>query len=669
MKMVSRLIAPVFLAVLLSGAAGTGHARVMMTGVINQATGFRFDILETATFTVDDWLSTPNLWWLTIENSPSPEDSLTVAEARVLVNIDSGRYPDIIRDGVMYLIGPGSRYLRPALPAGERIVVDNTLISGESAHMTGRWNDAFTDEVLRIGSLPEGAYTLRFSLVGKYSDGTPFGEADVDPITATIEIRNPQPPELVTPENGADNVVTVPRFSWQESAVSDFSALNRFIRPHYTVTLWKMFDESGATLTPEEAIRRVPVWKRENVATPFADFDPGTAREELVSGRRYCWQVQGFDGTGRVISAINDGRSDIWEFTVRFTPPSLNEPVLFFPLRFSWTPAQAGGGTVLYDIAISASQDFSRPYLARGLVTTAFSYPSDAPNLSPGRVHYLRIQTTDDRGIPIGSPVLGTFTVPTVDVLLAAPVNDVVLSKLNPTFRWQGSSDAWVVTVFREGSRWSQSSGRVTGNSWIWDGGDMERGAVYSWRVAPADERGEPSGAPSETWRFTVPDITQITLVSPVDQTVETAFPTFTWDPLARSDEQVSYVVEITTGDGAAVHSETVSGTSWEYPRTAPGLQYASRYQWRVRALRNGAAIGTPSATAWFVTPFTAADGTEPTLAEVGAALRQVLADYPQYSPFRDKTLSGIIGPDGPMTVSQFLELLNTYRIKSVGAK
>ncbi|MHB9031029.1 MAG: hypothetical protein ACYC9O_19845, partial [Candidatus Latescibacterota bacterium] len=468
MKIVSRLIAPAFLAALLFGAPGTGQARVMMSGVINQQTGFRFDILEMATFTIDDWLSTPNLWWLTIENSS--EGSVSVDEAYIHVNIDSDRFAGIINNGKLSLIGPGGKYIRESLPPGEKIIVDNTLISGTNANMDGKWNERFRDEVLRIGSLPEGSYTLRFTLSGKYSDGKSFGETDVDPVSATLEIRNPRPPELVTPEHGADNVVAIPRFSWQEPAVSDFSSLNRFIRAHYTATVWKMFDESGASLTQEEAIRRVPVWSREGIAAPYVDFDPGTAREELVSGRKYCWQVQGFDGAGRYISSMNEGKSDIREFTVRFVPPLLNEPVLFFPLRFSWTSAQAGGGTVLYDVAVAENQDFARAYTVRGQTLTSFAYPPEAPQLVSGRGYYIRVQTTDEQGIPIGAPALGSFSIPTAEVALSAPENKATLPALNPTFRWQGSGEAYVVTVFREGSRWMQTSGKVAGNSWTYEG-------------------------------------------------------------------------------------------------------------------------------------------------------------------------------------------------------
>ncbi len=672
MKLARNLIPPAILALLLFGAPEPGETRVAMSGMIHQTTGFTFNILETATFTVDDWLSNPNLWWVTIDNTAtSPSDTLSVVEARIFVNIGSGLYPNIIENGTMYLVGNGARYYKKdPLRSGEKIIINNTIISGESNYMSaGKWSTKFRDEVLRIGYMPEGTYTLSFTLEGKYSNGQTFGTTDVDPIVATIDIKNPLPPELVTPENASDNVVTIPRFAWQEPQVSDLAALKKTIRVNYTLTLWKMFTETGATLTREEAIRRVPIWGKKGLVQPSVVFDPGTSREELVPGRKYCWQVQAFDGTGRFISAQNEGKSDIWEFSVKYSPTVLNEPILFYPLRFSWTAAQAGGAVLRYNVSVSEGQDFSRAYTTKGMLLTSFTYPSDAPALQPGKLYYIRIQATDERGIPIGIPTIGSFTIPTIEVTLVAPEDNAPVTTLTPTFRWQGSARSFVVTITQEGGRGTISSGKVDGTSWQYDGEDLKRGAVYSWNVAPANERGEAAGPPSASRKFTVPEETQITLSAPVNMVLETVFPTFTWNGIPRSDNAVSYVIDITTESGTAVHSATVTETTFAYPQNAPALSYGTKYLWSVRALRNGAEIGQRSGQAWFITPFVAATAGEPTLADISAAVKAVLADYPQFAPFRDMTATTIKDQNGPITTTQFLEMLDKYRIKSVSAK
>lgn len=137
MRIIIRLIAAVFLAVMLAGIPKAVQARVMMTGMINPSTGFSFDIIETATFTIDDWISSRNVWWLTIDNaSAGPSDTLSITFAEINIHIGSTRYPDIIGTGAspakIYLIGSSSRYLRQNNPlrTNEKMVVDNTLVSG-----------------------------------------------------------------------------------------------------------------------------------------------------------------------------------------------------------------------------------------------------------------------------------------------------------------------------------------------------------------------------------------------------------------------------------------------------------------------------------------------------------------------------------------------------------
>jgi hypothetical protein len=130
-------------------------------------------------------------------------------------------------------------------------------------------------------------------------------------------------------------------------------------------------------------------------------------------------------------------------------------------------------------------------------------------------------------------------------------------------------------------------------------------------------------------------------------------------------------VIEITTEAGAAVHSANVTATSYQYPQNAPALSYGTKYLWSVKAQRGGSDIGQRSSQAWFVTPFaaTAAGGGEPTFDEVGSAIKQVLADYPQFTPFKDMNVIRISDQSGPISPSQFLGLIDKYRIKSVTAK
>ena len=219
----------------------------------------------------------------------------------------------------------------------------------------GGFLDSFVNEAQRIGYLPEGTYSFSFSIDSEKSWYENSNDPVVgDNIVETIDIKNPRPPELVTPDQNDDDVPTVPRFTWTAPLVTDFTQLKsvkRELKIFYTIRLWKMFERDGRVLDQETAIARIPIWEVINLTGTSLDFRPNESREELISGRRYCWQVQAFDGTGRFISAQNEGKSDIWEFSVRFTPAVINQPILFFPLRFTWTGAQAGGSSILYDVA------------------------------------------------------------------------------------------------------------------------------------------------------------------------------------------------------------------------------------------------------------------------------------------------------------------------------
>jgi hypothetical protein len=239
---------------------------------------------------------------------------------------------------------------------------------------------------------------------------------------------------------------------------------------------------------------------------------------------------------------MNDGKSDLWDFTVQFEPPVITEPQVFFPLTISWSPAHAGGSPVSYRIRIADNPDFTDAYVQTGVVMTSFIYPDDAPPLLPGLPWFFEIQTTDDTGIPLGTPVQISFQIPAVEVSLASPPSDSQLPMMMPVFEWTGNSMFYIVTLSAETSDWTYSSGPVQGTRWVYDGALLVRGARYRWTVTPSNQFGDGIGAASELWTFTLPAEGQVTVVSPVNQTVDTIFPTFTWDKVsAPGGETVSY--------------------------------------------------------------------------------------------------------------------------------
>jgi len=643
------------------------QAKVMMMATVNPPF---FTIAPIATFTVDDWLSNPTVWTVAISNTG---DDRSVNELIMNIRIWSTQY-DPISEGTLLVVGPGSNYFKDRLGPGETFMVTNTMVQeGKKQMRQGDWSKEFTDEVTRIGYLPEGTYFLNFRIEGRYNDGSSFDVDNDQPYE--IDIKNPTPPELMNPDDAAEGVVSIPRFSWQRPQVSNLSSVNNtVIQIFYTLKLWKMFENDGTTLSEEDAIQRVPIWVVENIDSKVIgeaiDFDSGTSREELISGRKYCWQIQAFDGLGRFISPTNEGKSDVWGFTIQFTPPTLNEPQQFFPLTVTWSPAQVAGGQGFYRIRVDDSPDFSSPYLVEGISLTSFTYPDDAPPLQLGIVYYFEVQTTDDRNIPLGLPDQISFTLPPATVELRSPPDGSVLPSKAPTFEWTGTGTFYKVTVFNEASDWTFQSGAIEATRWVYDGQQLNAGITYSWNVIPVNRFGDQIGDSSETWRFSLPPENQISLISPVNMNLDTIFPVFTWDAIpVPPGTQVNYNLVVMDASDNIVHSVVVTSTEYQYPQDATMLKYAARYTWFVSAEAGGAEIGIASTRAWIITPFVTVAGETVSMDEVSNALKVVMSDFPEFQAFEGKVLTSISDETGTITPEQLMDIVSKFKILKVSAK
>jgi len=661
MKLIKIFSVLVLLLALILGFTAVAQARVMMTASVNE---FSFSILPTAMFTVDDWLSNPNLWVLTIQSDK------TVSNMEINVYISSNQF-DPIAMGTVTVIGPNG--FQDELLAGMPFYLNNTMVQEGKAQVSeGDWSEEFVDEVLRIGYLPEGWYYLRFSVSGgTYSDGTAFsGDEDFPVRDEEIEIRNPSPPELMTPGDGSDDVYSIPHFTWQRPVVSDLTRVSAAgIQIFYNIKVWKMFEDNGTPIVEEDAITRIPIWSVENLPTEAADFDPGTSREELMVGRKYCWQVQAFDGQGRYISQTNEGKSDVWDFTVQFEGPEIGEPILA-SLTVNWTPAQAGGSQVYYTVRIADNPEYTYAYKQTGIVLNSFTYPANAPSLQRGVTYYFQVQTTDDDFLPIGEPDEITFVLPPVSVDLASPADGSVLPTITPACTWSGTGVYYVVTIYDEESDWTYSSISVQDTRWAYDGDSLNLGASYMWNVTPTNQFGDRIGNTSQTWRFTLPAEGQATLVSPVNETVDTVFPTFVWDEVpAEDDEEVSYNLVIIDNNENVIHTASVTEVQYQYPEDAEILRYASKYLWNISAEIGGTEAATQSSSAWFTTPFIIPEGETITMEEAGEALKMVMSDYPEFAEFENKVLQDISDESGPITPMRLIEIIDSFRILSVSTR
>ncbi|HUT62925.1 MAG TPA: hypothetical protein VMZ04_03105, partial [Anaerolineae bacterium] len=175
MKLQHKLFTVVLMLTFWSIIPSEPQASVMMTGSVGY---FGFDILPTANFTFDEWLSNPNLWTITITNS----DQKTIKSAVIHIHISSGKY-DPIMDGsvrVADFADPSGAFISQLLP-GQPFTVNNTMVEKGAPQMNrGEWSNEFKDEVIRIGFLPEGTYTLKFTLEGYYESANDLID-DVQP--------------------------------------------------------------------------------------------------------------------------------------------------------------------------------------------------------------------------------------------------------------------------------------------------------------------------------------------------------------------------------------------------------------------------------------------------------------------------------------------------------
>jgi len=662
MKLLKNLFAVILLISLILGTSTTIQARVMMTASIS---GFTMDILPAANFTVDDWYSNPNLWTITITNSA---DGKTVKRADVQILITSGTYGTIL-DGKIRVVGPwtGHTFITE-LPSGESYIINNTMIQNTNNVGGTEWSDKFEEDVIHFGSLPEGLYTMTFILTGYYDDSKDRFDDEVDPISESFEIKNPLPPELITPVDNSEDVVTIPRFVWQRPQVTDLSSMNKTVEIYYTINVWRMFEPNGSVISEENAINRIPIWTMSGLTTEAIDFDPGAATEELISGRRYCWQVQGIDGTGRPISMQKEGKSDLWDFTVQFTPPVINEPTQFFPLEVNWSAAQAGGGTIYYRIRIADNIDFNNAYKEEGLVMTSLI---SEPALIQGNIYYIEVQATDEYGIAIGEPVVISFTVPSEEVFLKSPENESVLSTKTPVFAWTSGAANFVVMIYEVDSDRVYRSSAIQGTTWLYDGEELNPGVTYTWNVFPADGNGELIGESSETWRFTLAEHDQVTLISPINTSIDNIYPEFSWNEVQPPSDAsaVDYTIIIEDEEGSTIHTATVSTTTFTYPQDAPQLSNTTKYLWSVSAEQNGQIVGIRSQSAYFITPISEAEAEAAMMEEITRMVKLILSQYPQFSGYENKILESIADEMGVITPSQFKEYLNTYRIISVTEK
>ena len=113
MKFIAKLSVAALVLILLAGIPSKPHAKVLMTGNIS---GFGFDIMPTANFTLDGWLNTPGLWTITIINGAGV-DGKPVKSATIIIDISSGSYGRVFY-GELSVVGRRQSFITELPPGG-----------------------------------------------------------------------------------------------------------------------------------------------------------------------------------------------------------------------------------------------------------------------------------------------------------------------------------------------------------------------------------------------------------------------------------------------------------------------------------------------------------------------------------------------------------------------
>lgn len=586
----------IWMAALLLAQTGRAEARVAMT---LSAPGLQWEVLPAATFSVDDWKNNPRLWSVTISNG----DTASYPYAFFRIQVSCSHYGEVLKGNTQIF----------EIPPQFTVTKNNTdfdALYDESK------NEEFEDDAIALGVLPADTYDLTFQLWDGNSRTSNRHEPTGTLLASeglSIEITNPAPPVLVVPADGSSTTL-FPTFQWDMSAVRMHpvwassaklaAATVRRLRVTYTLRLYRGFDRQGVGIPAETAIAQDPVWEKAVENGNSALFSAAEASENLIPGGKYYWYVYAEDEAGYPVGG-SDGKSQVWSFTVQFTPPTLTYPtggeeIRVLPPTFTWTKAIAGGAGVYYQLTLGGDSGYGTPYEPEPIVGASHAYPQDRATLPPGTLHYWKLQTMDAYDHRLGPEQQETFMTPRLEPI--APMHRKA-STLTPSLVWK---PYWKVSSYEVTLRdqfddevWTKT---VYGSQARYDGPPLSASRPYKWSIHARGDDGALLGVPSAEAPFTTPaaDEAHVVLIRPTDAVVDDLMPAFQWEALAGATE---YVITVQDDQGTTLHEGSTADTLYDYPSGAAGLAYDATCRWSVHALKDSVAWGNPSEIATFYTP------------------------------------------------------------------
>lgn len=574
-----------------------------------------------AVYTMADWEDNDNLYTITITNQETNSVRWIFLEMEVFV---SGCADPSMPDG---RIGWGVTYPNEMEATGSIIYRNNQDFKYNQIQYD-EFNDDFEDAVMNTGStLPAGTYEYRFRLL--YDDNTPPNYTQAIEIPNAVSsdqiiITMPNDPELVSPgeatEEGFPIYESNPTFQWLSTGAHAGS------RIYFRMIVCNK--EEGQS--NDEAIQNLPFYEKEwedllafgqnppwiVEETGFATtltFTYPSSEENFYNGK-YVWQV--FARSERNLtnpSAGFFGESEIFCFQYGDIPqpvyPPCGSEITDRNPSFTWTMALGAQG---YQVRISGEDDplVENNYMEEDVSATFIDHVPGEEPLTPGNIYYWKV-----RAMPFGywcEPCILVCVEP-VAIEGEAPEMTVIINPMDPThptFIWDLVNGASYYRLFVGDSPdisayfWSDEP-VLTSLIYPESAPPLELGVSYFAWVQPMDADDEPLGEPSVPTPFDIPEEmlgapTIVNLISPVDISVYTINPVFTWDPVRDAGYyEICLYSDPDLSD--LIWSSDPMGTSLEYPESAEPLEFGNAYWWQVGAFDNqGEALGELSHPASF---------------------------------------------------------------------
>ncbi|MBI3259349.1 MAG: T9SS type A sorting domain-containing protein [Ignavibacteriae bacterium] len=304
----------------------------------------------------------------------------------------------------------------------------------------------------------------------------------------------------------------------------------------------------------------------------------------LNGGTTYYWHVAASNENGDGIY------SQSWSFETAGNIQLPQSPLLFLPLDnaknipvnplLQWSVAT---GAVTYNLQVSSTADFTSPIVGlTGLTSTS----QISSNLANSQTYLWRVQSVNTAGTSAWSAAWQFTTVvaqnPLMAPTLTVPVNNSKAQSVSPTISWQTvvgasgyeiqySTDAAFTTPFTKTSVLSQLNIQ-----------DLANNKEYYWKVrATANSQ---AGPWSDSWKFltiigtpilTLPTDNAVSI--PIDGAIE-------WNPV---DGATSYRIQISTKSDFSDTVVSLNNGSAANKYSYKGLQYSTKYYWKIRASSN----------------------------------------------------------------------------------